>query len=301
MATHKKIFISLVLAGLASAQVYAAGTTTPPTPTTPTSTTTPPPPPSTTTGTSTGPTVINMTDNCAGGGTRKVTGSYGGTAGALDITTTLAACVARNGDKFDGTTSTKGALLPTATGFTIDITASVNTTVTRADRSTVVRVCTTTKKGTFTNATQTFDGKTAETDCSVTGKVLEHEGIVEHLLRPATGGEDGGAQESTQRTLPPQAGEDSIRELPHATQPAVATSPNGNISPTAPAGAGEDSGRDTPHATQPTAPTSPTGNTSPTAPTAKGEDGNRETPPATQPIASTTPTGTSLTTNPQRH
>jgi hypothetical protein len=264
MATHKKIFISLVLAGLASAQVYAAGTTTPSTPTTPTLTTTPPPPPpSTTTGTSTGPTVINMTDNCAGGGTRKVTGSYGGTAGALDITTTLAACVARNGDKFDGTTATAGTLLPTATGFTIAITATVNTTVTRADGSTVVRVCTTTKNGTFTTATQTFDGKTAETNCSVTGKVLEHEGLVEHLLRPATGGEDGGAEDSTQRTLPPQAGEDTIREIPHATQPSAPTSPTGNTSPTAPTGAGEDSGRDTPRTTQPTAPTTPTG-TSPT-------------------------------------
>lgn len=226
MTMHKKIFVSLVLAGLASAQVYAQTTTTTPTttttatPTTTTTNTTTTTTNNTTTNTSTGtggtPNAISMTNNCAGGGTRTVTGSFDLTTGALNTTTTLTACVSRNGDKFDGTTATVGTLLAIATGFTIDLTATVNTTVTRADGSTVVRACTTTKKGTFTTAGQTFDGTTTETNCSVTGKVLEHEGLVEHLLRAATGGEDG-AEDSTQRTLPPQAGEDSIREIPHTT------------------------------------------------------------------------------------
>lgn len=197
MTRHSKIFVSLVLAGLASAQVHAATSTT--------SSTTP------------GPSAISMSNNCAGGGTRSVVGSYDRTTGALSTTTTLTACVTRNGDTFDGTTATTGTLLATATGFTIDITATVNTTVTRADGSTVVRACTTKKTGTFTHATQTFDGSTTQTNCSVTGRVLEHEGLVEHLLRAATGGEDGGAEESTQRVLPPQAGEDSIREIPRTT------------------------------------------------------------------------------------
>ena len=153
-----------------------------------------------------------MTNNCAGGGTRAVTGSYDATTGALSTTTTLTGCIVRNGDKFDGTTSTSGTLLATATGFTIDITASVNTTIARADLSRVTRVCTTTKRGTFTTANQTFDGTTARNNCSVTGKVLEHESLVEHLLRPAVGEEDGGGQNTVTRMLPPQAGEDSIRE-----------------------------------------------------------------------------------------
>lgn len=205
MTMHSKIFVSLVLAGLASAQVYAADSAT------------------TSTGTNTGPSAISMTDHCAGGGTRSVVGSYDPTTGALSTTTTLTACVARNGDKFDGTTASTGTLLAIATGFTINITAIVHTTVTRADGSTVARACTTTKVGTFTTAAQTFDGTTTETACSVTGKVLEHEGLVEHLLRPATGGEDGGAEDSTQRTMPPQAGEDSVREIPHMTQPPMGT------------------------------------------------------------------------------
>lgn len=199
MTRHTRIFVSFVLAGLASAQVYAADSTTS----------------STTSGGT--PSAISMTDNCAGGGTRSVTGTFDRTSGALNTTTTLTACVTRHGDTFDGTTATVGTLLATETGFTIDITATVNSTVTRADGSTVTRACTTKKTGTFTTATQTFDGSTTQTNCSVTGRVLEHEGLVEHLLRPATGHEDGGAEEATERMLPPQAGEDSIREIPRTT------------------------------------------------------------------------------------
>jgi hypothetical protein len=182
------VLAALVLAGLVSVNVHAQSTT--PTRATP----------------------IAMTNNCAGSGTRAVTGSYDTTTGALSASTTLTGCIVRNGDKFDGTTSTTGTLLATATGFTIDITASVNMTITRADLSKVTRVCTTTKKGTFTNANQTFDGTTAQDNCSVTGKVLEHEGLVEHLLRPAMGDDDQGGKEATMRMLPPQAGEDSVRE-----------------------------------------------------------------------------------------
>jgi len=154
---------------------------------------------------------IDMTNDCAGGGTRVVHGTYDAASGALDTMTTLTACVARNGDKFDGTTSTKGKLLATETGFEIGITASVDTTIVRSDLSMVHRVCTVTKQGTYTNANQTFDGTTERTNCSVTGQVLEHEGLVEHLLRPAQGMEDGGGLEMGARMIPPQPGEDRIR------------------------------------------------------------------------------------------
>lgn len=187
------IFAALALAGLAVTSAQAQTTTT---------TTTPRPTSSS----------ISMTNNCAGGGTRTVTGSYDAATGALSAITTLTACVARNGDKFDGTTSTIGSLLATSTGFTINITANVNTTITRSDLSKVVRVCTSTKEGRFTTANQTFDGTTSQNNCSVTGKVLEHEGLVEHLLRPALGDEESGGREATMRMLPPQQGEDSIRE-----------------------------------------------------------------------------------------
>ena len=153
---------------------------------------------------------VDMNNNCAGGGTRAVKGSYDAASGALDTTTTLAACVARNGDKFDGTTSTKGTLVATPAGFRIDIAASVNTTIVRSDLSTVRRVCTIAKNGAFTTANQTFEGTTSQTNCTVTGKVLEHEGMVEHLLRAAQGLEDGGGMNAATRMMPPRRGEDSI-------------------------------------------------------------------------------------------
>jgi len=189
MKKSTTVFAALALAGLVSANAHAQSTTSP-----------------------TRATPISMTNNCAGGGTRVVTGSYDAANGALSATTTLTGCIVRNGDKFDGTTSTTGTLLATSTGYTIDITASVNTSITRVDLSKVVRVCTSTKQGTFTTANQTFDGTTAKNNCSVTGKVLEHEGMVEHVLRPAMGEEDGGGENANMRMLPPQMGEDSIRE-----------------------------------------------------------------------------------------
>ena len=153
---------------------------------------------------------VDMSENCAAGGTRAVKGSYDAASGALNTTTTLAACVARNGDKFDGTTSTNGTLVATATGFRIDIAASVNTAIVRSDLSTVSRMCTIAKNGTFTTANQTFEGTTSQTNCAVTGKVLEHEGLVEHLLRAAHGLEDGGGMYAGTRMMPPRRGEDSI-------------------------------------------------------------------------------------------
>ncbi len=153
---------------------------------------------------------VDMSENCAGGGTRAVKGSYDAASGALNTTTTLAACVARNGDKFDGTTSTKGTLVATATGFRIDISASVSTAIVRTDLSTVSRRCTIAKNGTFTTASQTFEGTTSQTNCTVEGKVLEHEGLVEHLLRAAHGLEDGGGMYAGTRMMPPRRGEDSI-------------------------------------------------------------------------------------------
>ena len=153
---------------------------------------------------------IDMTNDCAGGGTRVVQGTYDADTGALSVTTTLTACVVRNGDKFDGTTSTAGTLLATETGYEIDITASVDTTIERSDLSKVERSCTVTKKGTYTTVNQTFVGTTARTNCSVTGQVLEHESLVEHLLRPAYGMAEGGGLDMGSRMIPPQPGEDRI-------------------------------------------------------------------------------------------
>lgn len=156
---------------------------------------------------------IQTSERCATSGSRVISGTYDPKTGALNTKTTLSACVIRNGDKFDGTDITIGTLLATAMGFTIDITSTVNTTIVRADGSTVSRACTSTKNGTYTSATQTFDGTTAKSNCSVAGKVLEHENVIEHLLRAATGDDEGGGENTNQRMMPPQADEDHIKHL----------------------------------------------------------------------------------------
>lgn len=154
---------------------------------------------------------IQSSEKCATSGSRVISGNYDPITGALNTKTTLSACVIRNGDKFDGTDTTTGTLLATAAGFAIDITSTVNAAIVRADGSTVTRACTSTKKGTYTSATQTFDGTTAKSNCSVTGKVLEHENVIEHLLRAATGDDEGGGDDTNKRVMPPQADEDHIK------------------------------------------------------------------------------------------
>ena len=184
---------------------------------------------------------IQSSEKCATSGSRVIAGTYDAKTGALNTKTTLSACVIRNGDKFDGTDTTAGTLLATATGFSIDITSSVNTSIVRADGSTVTRTCTSTKKGTYTAATQTFDGTTSKSNCSVTGKVLEHENVIEHLLRAATGDDEGGGENTNARTMPPQADEDHIKHLseisddgehkPSTTTPTPTTPPPSTTPP----------------------------------------------------------------------
>lgn len=219
MNQYSKMAWALIISGLISTPLLAdtgSGTSTT-TPTTTTTTTTTPTatPTTTTTGTSgaggtTTPSAIstiNMTNNCAKGGTRSIQGSFDKTSGAIDLTATLAACVLRNGQTHDGTTSTKGTLLATQTGFDINLATNINTAITYKDGSTLKRTCDITKKGSFTHATQTFDGTETRNNCSLTGKVREHENIVEHLLRDLTKSEMDGGDDSNNRTLPMQAGE----------------------------------------------------------------------------------------------
>ena len=194
MSKISTLTLSIVLAGLFSANAMAVNSGTPATQgtTTPGATSSTPP----------SPNAISMTDNCAGGGTRSVTGSYDAASGSLDLTIALSACVLRNGQTHDGTTTMKGTLLATTTGHTIDLVSNINTTVTNVDGSKLTRTCDITKKGSFTQATQTFDGTETRNNCTVTGKVREHENLVEHLLRNVTQSEESGGEDTQQHTLP---------------------------------------------------------------------------------------------------
>lgn len=152
-------------------------------------------------------TTIDMTNSCAKGGTRSVKGSYDMITGAIDVTTTLAACVLRNGQTHDGTTSTMGTLLETRTGYNIDLATNINTTITYKDGSILNRTCEITKKGVFSHATQMFDGTETRNNCTLAGKVREHENMIENLLRDITKSEVDGGDDSNNRAMPMRPGE----------------------------------------------------------------------------------------------
>ena len=201
MKKSSRLYGALLAASLMSATVFAADSTTTTTGTTTGTTGTG----TTTTGTTTTtkPTTLDSTEKCSGGGTRTISGSWDTTTGAIDVTTTLNACVLRNGDTHNGTAGVKGTLLPAKGGdFTVDVTNMVDTTIDRKDGSKLARKCTIAKKGSYVNKTHTFDGSITRTDCSLTGQVHEHENVAEYLLRDSISDDEDGGANMDHRLLP---------------------------------------------------------------------------------------------------
>ncbi len=217
-----KLIGALLAAGLVSATAFAADSTTT---TTSTATTTTGTTGTTTTPTTPKPTAINSTDKCSGGGTRTLSGTWDTTTGAIDTTTTLTACVLRNGETHNGTTSLVGTLLATKGGFTIDVTSKVDTTIDRTDGSKLARKCTTTKKGSYTNSTQIFDGSSTRTDCSLVGQVREHENVAENLLRDSISEDEDGGFSRDHRLLPKEKDTDNEADDNKPATPAPAAKP----------------------------------------------------------------------------
>ncbi len=164
---------------------------------------------------------VSMTNNCAGGGTRVLTGTYDATTGKVETSAVYTSCATRGGDKISGSLGTTGVLKATATGFDVNIVSTVDTVVTRSDNSQVLRKCTTTKVGTFASASSTFTGKTSISNCSTEGMVLEHENVIEHILRAATGVDDDGGLNAPGRLSIPSWIENIIKKLPPILHPPV--------------------------------------------------------------------------------
>lgn len=148
---------------------------------------------STTTSTTTPPTTataIAMTQRCGQGGTRSTKGSFDLNNGALDITVTLAHCGGKKGVVVDGTDHIAGTFQPVAgtkSQWLVDLTDTIDQTDSGGAKNvTVARKCTITKKGTYDEHKDQFDGEVKRTECAVTGKFPEEMGIVEHLLKQAT-------------------------------------------------------------------------------------------------------------------
>jgi hypothetical protein len=208
------VAVSLLLTCAVAPHAYATDASTTASPSTTTTS-----PSTTTTGTTTTTTTntsnshkkprpaIDFGQGCSGGGTRTVEGGLDTATGIIDLTTTLAACKTRNGQVFDGKTVTTGTLKVETASIAIDVKTVIDMKMTRSDGTSVTRTCTMTKVGAFTQRTQTFDGTTTRTDCTVTGAVRDHEGVVEHLLRSAITDDETGGDDPLSRLLPEQDGE----------------------------------------------------------------------------------------------
>ncbi len=170
--------------GTTSTTASTTGTTASTTATTGTTATT-----STTTASSTA-TAIDMTQHCGKSGTRSTKGSFDQSSGAIDVTVTLSHCGTRKGVIVDGTDHIVGTFLPVAgskSQWQVNMTDTIDQTDSGGAKNvTVVRKCTVTKKGTYDEHKDAFDGEVMRTNCSVTGKFPEEMGIVEHLLKQAT-------------------------------------------------------------------------------------------------------------------
>lgn len=133
---------------------------------------------------------IDFTDHCGKGGTRSTKGSFDLASGALDITVTLAHCGGKKGVVVDGTDHISGSFLLVAgseSQWKVDMTDTIDQTDSGGAKNVaVLRKCTITKKGTFDEHKDAFDGEVLRTNCSVTGKFPEQMGIVEHLLQEST-------------------------------------------------------------------------------------------------------------------
>lgn len=145
-----------------------------------TSSTTPPPPPM----------VIDSTNHCGQGGTRSTKGTFDLSSGALDVTVTLTHCGGHKGVVVDGTDHIVGTFLQLAgsqSQWQVDLTDTIDQTDSGGAKNvSVARKCTITKKGTFDEHKDAFDGVVTRNNCSVTGKFPEEMGIVEHILKQAT-------------------------------------------------------------------------------------------------------------------
>lgn len=79
------------------------------------------------------PLAISSTEQCEGGGTRTVAGSYDASSGALDVTVTLAACVGR--PQMNKTTTSATTATTTTTASATSTTPTPGTTGSNGNRS----------------------------------------------------------------------------------------------------------------------------------------------------------------------
>lgn len=181
--------LSVALSSLAYAGDGSTGTTKPtqtkPTQTKPTPGTTPP--------TTQQPHSNSMPAPAAcKSGSRVFSYDYDSKTGIISASTTFDKCLLPNGTSITGASSTNGTLLATGeTGYTIDLTDQIDTTITDKSGLTYTRKCTVVKKGTLDTKTQVFSGSIQRNNCGLSGDFHEPRDFIEHLLKHPTNSEEG--------------------------------------------------------------------------------------------------------------
>lgn len=124
-------------------------------------------------------------------GSRVVSYDYDAKTGALSSNITFDKCVLSNGASITGISSIEGTLLTTGkTGYTIDLTDQIDTSITSKSGLTRTRKCTIVTKGTLDVKTQAFSGSIQRNSCELSGDFRAHADFIEHLLKRSTESEE---------------------------------------------------------------------------------------------------------------
>lgn len=125
-------------------------------------------------------------------GSRTVSYDYDAKTGILSASATFDKCLLADGTSISGASSIEGTLLTTGkTGYNVDITDQIDTTITGKTGLVYTRKCTLVRKGTLDTKTQVFSGSIQRNNCGLSGDFRETRDFVEHLLKHNTYSEEG--------------------------------------------------------------------------------------------------------------
>lgn len=138
------------------------------------------------------PTPISFTVNCKGGGTQATSGTWDQASGAVSVTTTLTACIDKEGRTHNGTVTHSGTLAAGSASntYTVNLSHAVNTTVSGTNSKngafSFTRQCTHTRQGTLDIANDIFTGTAYPSNCSASGTFDGDASLAAHFLHHNT-------------------------------------------------------------------------------------------------------------------
>ncbi|MHB9117409.1 MAG: hypothetical protein ACYC2R_03935 [Burkholderiales bacterium] len=123
-------------------------------------------------------------------GSRTVSYDWNAASGALKLDVVFADCQLANGATVNGTDATDGTLTASgSSGYKIDLSDTVDTTVTDKFGNSHTRNCTITRTGTLDTSTKVFSGTVTRNNCTLSGDFREGLGLIEMLANQPTNDE----------------------------------------------------------------------------------------------------------------